>query len=122
MDTLKDMMEWINSGDVSKFYNSRRWRRLSRQIKADDKNECQICKHKYKRYRRADVAHHEKHIRRYPNLCMSKYYIDDNGVRKRNIVSVCKECHELECHPGRRAQEREKEIKVEKYFSEERWG
>ncbi|MPN43819.1 hypothetical protein SDC9_191380 [bioreactor metagenome] len=38
---------------------------------------------------------------------MEEYYIDEQGIKQRNLISVCKDCHENVCHP-----ERMRELKV----------
>ena len=65
-----------------------------------DRHECQICK-SHGRYRRSDLVHHIKHLKHFPELALDIYYTDADGQRKRNLLSVCRECHEVECHPGR---------------------
>ena len=82
------------------FYDTPEWRRKRRDVIQKDKGECQI--HKAKgAYRRATYVHHVKHLEDYPELALEDYYIDENGEKQRQLISVCKECHETVCHPER---------------------
>lgn len=75
------------------FYVSWDWKKLRRKILAIDKHECQHCKARG-RYKRADTVHHVKEKDKYPELALSEFYIDDNGKEQRNLISLCRECHE----------------------------
>ena len=98
--TAKMIQQLIASGNIHKFYVSPEWRRLRREVLAADKGECQICKAKGF-YKPANHVHHVNYVRKHPELALSKTYVDDDGNVKRNLVSVCKECHETVCHPER---------------------
>lgn len=90
----------IASGDVHPFYCSSQWVRLSHKVLDMDKHECQLCKERG-RYRRAELVHHVNHVRRAPKLALDIWYTDADGNRQRNLISVCKDCHETVCHPER---------------------
>lgn len=45
-------------------------------------------------YSRSTVCHHVNYIRLHPELALEKYYKDDEGNVKRNLISVCFACHE----------------------------
>lgn len=90
----------IADNQLVAFYLCRPWKRLRAAVLASDKYECQICKGKGK-YTRADHVHHVRFVRDIPDLAMSKHYIDEAGVQRRQLISVCKLCHETECHPNR---------------------
>ncbi len=112
---LKRLLEWIAANDVHRFYDTTEWRRLTRKVSAKDNNECQLCKARG-RYRRADLVHHINHVKDRPDLALSEYYKDADGKRQRNLISVCKECHETVCHPDRM----KRPAKNYQYFPE-RW-
>lgn len=114
---LKWLIQLIASGDVHPFYVTPEWRALSADILRDDKNECQLCKAKGK-YRRAVMVHHVKHVKSHPRLALSGFYIDQDGVKKRNLISVCRECHETVCHPERLARRKRKQ---HGFANQERW-
>ena len=57
-----------------------------------DNCECQICKARGK-YSRGSIVHHVKHLRERPDLALS---IFDPETGERQLVTVCKACHEEE--------------------------
>ena len=107
--------EHIVNGNVHNFYISIEWREIRAEVLRLDKYECQIHKAKGK-YKKAEIVHHTKHARDFPDLALSIYYYEE-GEKKRNLISVCKYCHETVCHP-----ERMKNDNAKKNFTnEERW-
>lgn len=50
---------------------------------------------------RAEIVHHVRHLEDAPELALSDTYIDDNGMEQRQLISVCRVCHETRCHPDR---------------------
>lgn len=112
-------LEWLKglilTGDIHPFYVTPEWRSLSRDVLRDDRHECQLCKARG-RYRRAEMVHHVNHVKRRPDLALDIYYLDSDGERKRNLISVCRWCHENVCHP-----ERLRKPKVLSFETEERW-
>lgn len=113
-------LNWLKSliaaGDVHPFYISAEWVSLSTYVREKlDHNECQICKGRG-RYRRAELVHHVNHVKKCPHLALEIYYFDSDGQRKRNLISVCKDCHEYVCHP-----ERLRRKKHQGFANEERW-
>lgn len=97
-----DVKACIESGDLHRFYTCSQWLRLREEVLAEDKHECQYCKAKGK-YTRATLVHHVNHVRKHPELALSRYYTDDGGNRKRQLISCCDGCHE-EQHPERMRQ------------------
>lgn len=106
----------IAAGDVHPFYVSDEWISLSSYVRHKlDRDECQICKERGK-FRRAELVHHEKHVKKFPHLALDIYYVDSDGEKKRNLRSVCKDCHEYVCHP-----ERLRKKRWQSFTTEERW-
>lgn len=103
---------FIEAGELWKFYTSRAWRRLRHEVLLDFNYECQDCKAEGF-YSRAVVVHHEKYVRDFPLLCMSKLYIED-GKQKRNLVPLCERHHELR-HPERMKHVRQESAVVERW-------
>lgn len=103
--------ELIAAGNLHAFYASRTWVKLRAEVLTEDKYECQRCKSRGY-YARANTVHHARHVRKYPELALSKTYIDEQGKEKRNLISLCRDCHE-EAHGFRRQQQ--------KSLTEERW-
>lgn len=83
--------------DIHKFYIWRKWVNLRKEVLRMDKHECQECKRRGK-YTRADTVHHVNHVKNYPELALSIWFIDSKGNKKRNLESVCRECH-THLHP-----------------------
>lgn len=105
----------IQENRVHDFYVWGKWKAKRHEILDRDKNECQECKKRGK-YRAAELVHHVKHLRDHPELALSDTYIDPDGKEHRQLISVCKDCHETVCHPERL---RRKEKK--KFWTPERW-
>lgn len=105
----------IRQGRIHDFYNSREWRRLAHEVIAEQHCECQICKARG-RYRRAEIAHHVKHVKRHPELAYCKTFTDENGVEHKQILAVCWDCHEEE-HPEKKKYRDEKR----KFRNTEQW-
>lgn len=87
----------IDTGQEVRFYSWRAWKRLSLRVRDRlDNNECQKCKARGK-CAPAEIVHHVKHLRDRPDLALS---IWDPDTNERQLVSLCRGCHELE-HPER---------------------
>lgn len=104
----------INEDNLHVFYTSSAWLNLRKEVLEEYKNECQNCKRKGK-YVKASIVHHVKHLKEFPELALSKTYIERNGKEHVQLKPVCKECHEYVEHPERlRWNEKEP-------LTEERW-
>lgn len=95
IEQLEQLKKKIETDEVDSFYHWKSWERLRKQVLAMDHWECVRCKEKGK-YQKARVVHHVNHLKDRPDLALSVY--DNNG--RRNLVSLCKACHEME-HPER---------------------
>ena len=105
----------IEQGQEHLFYCSAAWQKKRVEILAADRYECQICKARG-RYKKAELVHHVRHLRDHPELALSDTYVDSGGQEQRQLISVCKDCHEAVCHP-----ERMRKAEKEKFLQEERW-
>jgi hypothetical protein len=47
------------------------------------------------------IVHHVQHLEDHPELALADVYTDAHGVELRQLVSVCRDCHETVCHPER---------------------
>lgn len=103
----------VRTGNMHRFYTWSRWLRLRDEVLADDKHECQYCKARGQ-YKRAALVHHVNHVRKHPELALSRYYIDDEGQRKRQLISCCDACHG-EQHPERIKIKRREPLTVERW-------
>ena len=98
----------INDKDVHRFYCSTKWQRIRDKVMRLDHYECQLCKSKYHRIRKASMVPHVHHLEDYPNLALEIYA--EEGYR--NLMSLCNSCHN-EVHP-------EKQIKFKKIIEAKR--
>lgn len=98
---LAQLRELIAEGREAEFYSWGEWKALRPDVLRLDNRECQRCKQRG-RYRRAHIVHHVKHLRKRPDLALS---IWDTDTGERQLISVCKQCHE-ELHPESQRQYR----------------
>lgn len=109
---LENLKRLLDEGKENIWYNSAAWEATRQEVLRFDHYECQICKEKG-RYRKAVIVHHVKHLRDRPDLALSTY---DPDTGERQLVSVCKRCHE-QLHPESQKQYRP----ANKPVTEERW-
>ena len=91
---LAQLRALVAAGREAAFYWWPEWIRLREDVLKLDHRECQICRARGK-YRRATIVHHVKHLRDRPDLSLSVF---DPDTGERQLISVCKSCHE-EQHP-----------------------
>lgn len=121
MITVNQIKQLISENRTDIFYNSRSWRNLAEEIRAEQNRECQYCKAEGK-VGAADVVHHVKHLRDFPELAYSRYYTDMDGVKRRQLVCCCYMHHRI-LHPEKRSGQysARSDKRAEKYSNEERW-
>lgn len=107
---LQRLAALIASGREYKFYSWSCWLHTRAEVLKLDHYECQRCKAKG-RYSRAVLVHHVKHLKDRPDLALSIW-----DGEERQLVSVCKKCHE-ELHPESQRQYKP----LAKPVTEERW-
>ena len=86
-------MTEIGKAYAKRFYENKLWRRLRKEVLRGDKYECLHCKAKGY-YTRANTVHHVNYLKLHPELALEKFYKDDDGVVKRNLISLCHIHHE----------------------------
>jgi 5-methylcytosine-specific restriction endonuclease McrA len=91
----EQIIKWINEGQLWKFYKSKEWRNLRPKILIEQNYECQYCK-TMGIITKAVTVHHVQEVRKHPELALSRYYYDENGSKQRQLVSICKACHNKE--------------------------
>ena len=107
----KELVNWINelyrNNTIDRFYNSKYFKRVKYEVMREQHYECQRCKEKgkltivkpkhlrSKDNKRNGVVHHVKEVRDNPGLALSKYYIDKQGRKQRQLIVLCDECHEI---------------------------
>lgn len=99
----------ISINDMSAFYTSPEWRNLRNKIILDTRKEgCYYCKRKGL-YSRATILHHDRHVRKHPELALSFEYQGNDKEIKRNLFQCCDGCH------------KEQHSKINHQFNTERW-
>ena len=104
--------------DKLKIYNSAKWKHTRESQLEADHYECQRCKHKGKyknvtgliKYTKAVLVHHDYRIEHYPQYAFMPIV---NG--KRNLYSLCQNCHEIEHEDERGLIDKPKELNEEKW-------
>lgn len=104
-------MKLLSEGKENLWYNTEPWKSWRAKVLQIDHHDCVMCKSKGKA-RRATIVHHVKHLKDRPDLALS---IWDPDTGERQLISVCKHCHEL-LHP-----ESQKKCVVKQPITAERW-
>ncbi|HOA30522.1 MAG TPA: HNH endonuclease signature motif containing protein [Clostridia bacterium] len=94
----------IQEDKLHDFYVSPEFRKLRNEVLEEARYKCQLCKQKG-RLTRATIVHHIMHVRTNPELALDK----------ENLLAVCKDCHETECHPERLAREEKEPLTPERW-------
>ncbi len=105
----KELIQAIEVGDVRKFYKSTVWKHKRKEILKRDNFECQRCKSKG-RFSKAEIVHHIKHLRDFPELAL----VNDN------LKSLCATCHN-EVHPEKFEKFRSNWEERNEPITKERW-
>lgn len=95
---LAQLVSLISAGREDLFYHWPEWLSKRDEALGLDRHECYLCRERKRRYRKAVLVHHVKHLKDRPDLALSVY---DPDTGERQLVSVCRACHEDE-HPERR--------------------
>lgn len=112
----KEYSIWCVKNDVHKFYKWSRWEKVRAQVLKMDRYECQKCRERH-RYKRADTVHHVNYLKDRPDLALEIWYRDSvSHCMKRNLVSLCHQCHE-EAHGWRKSEKED----IKRVVTEERW-
>ena len=94
---LDQLQRLIQAGREDLFYWWPEWagaHGLRETVLKLDNYECQLCKARG-RHSKGRIVHHVKHLRDRPDLALSLF---DPETGERQLITVCKTCHELE-HP-----------------------
>lgn len=111
--SIETLQLMVAAGTSDSFYDWAEWLRMRDKVLAMDRNECQHCKAKH-RYKKAIIVHHVKYLKDRPDLALS---IFDPDTGERQLVSLCRACHEAQhsdrrCKPCNRAK---------RFVTRERW-
>ena len=113
-DMTQEQIDYVKKcirEDIHRFYVWGPWKKVRREVLQMDHGECQRCKEK-KIYTKATTVHHVNYVKKHPDMALEIWY-EWNGVRKRNLVSLCHDCHEA-VHGYRKPEKKEA-------LTEERW-
>ena len=95
---LRQLVALIAQGKEARFYDWPEWDGARGEALKLDRGECFLCRTRKRRYRKAVLVHHVKHLKDRPDLALSLF---DPDTGERQLVSLCRPCHEDE-HPERR--------------------
>lgn len=110
---LHQLAALIAAGREAEFYSWTEWQATRLDVLKLDNRECQRCKEEKKKYRKGKIVHHVKHLKDRPDLALS---IFDPETGERQLITVCKDCHEA-LHPESMRQYKPRRAPV----TEERW-
>lgn len=118
----KIIRELIDKDELWRFYKSKEWIALKNKILKENHYECAECRKHGVITRHDDggrllsTVHHVCHVRDHPELALSEWYKDySTGKLERNLIPVCKACHN-KLHP-----EKIKRVNQDKFVNDERW-
>lgn len=125
----EDYLEWlkqlIKENKLEKFYHDSEWLKVKAQVRKLDHNECQQCRREGRMTlyhdedkRRQMSVHHKKPVRKYPELALSIFYVDENGQKKRNLELICESCHNKE---HKKFKKESRTTNRKKFVNEEKW-
>ena len=83
----------LRAGGPQKFYSSRIWRRVRRQVLELYRGECVMCRDAG-RYTPATTVHHVKHLLDRPDLGLS---ITDPDTGEPQLIPLC-DAHHIDVH------------------------
>ncbi len=95
-ELVKWIEQLIKDKKLWKFYKSIPWMDLKKEVLKEQNFECQECK-KLGKITKADTVHHVQFVTKHPQLALSRHYTY-KGKQYRNLVAVCKSCHN-KLHP-----------------------
>ena len=97
MNEIKDLTGYIRglgkAGTLYKFYKTKQWKNLRNSVLINNHFECRRCA-LAGRYSRATMVHHVNEVLKRPDLALSMFYTDQDGVKRENLIPLCAACHE----------------------------
>ncbi len=95
----QELVKWINYlisvNKLEYFYHSKWWKSLKKEVLREQHYECQLCLENglLTILNDSSPVHHVNEVKNVPSLALSKFFIDENGKKKRQLISLCFECH-----------------------------
>ena len=94
--TDRSLVTWIRelekAGKLYELYRTPSYRELRREVMEEHHGECYDCK-QHGKYTPAVHVHHDKEVKDYPELAMSKYWYDKDG-KHLQLIPLCHACHD----------------------------
>ena len=98
MDLVSFIRNCESKNQIYKFYKLKAWIRLRDEVLRETHNECYDCKQNgiltLGTEEEPLEVHHINFVRVRPDLALSKFYIDEQGIKKPNLVALCHKCHD----------------------------
>lgn len=96
--TPASLAVWIPAlyaaGKQYKFYKCPEWKDLRRRVLEANHYECEDCRAQSPtKITRAVTVHHDKETKFYPELALSTFWIDSNGMKHQQLFALCEDCH-----------------------------
>lgn len=104
----------IKQNHIERFYLTDDWKEMRKDVIEENHNECFKCKERGK-ITTAECVHHVLHVKDRPDLALSKYYTDAEGMKHIQLMPLCNACHNIE-HP-----EKLQRKETERFTNKERW-
>lgn len=110
--TKEKIEELIREGTLYRFYKSKEWQQIKEKILKENHNECQWCRERGK-IARAETVHHVQHVKKHPELALSRYYTY-KGQQYENLIPLCHDCHD-KAHERMRYKPKAREVTKERW-------
>ena len=95
--TDKPLAKWIRelirADKVHLFYQTKEWKELRQEVLEENHFECAECLKEGKITTSEIHVHHVNEIRTHPHLALSKYFVDEHGEKKKNLILLCQRHH-----------------------------
>lgn len=105
----------IEENKIEEFYQTDDWKELRAEVLEELHNECQECLKHGELTTEELCVHHVNEVKDRPDLALSKFYIDSDGNQQRQLIPLCKICH------NKVHKKLEKWQKKDKFTNEELW-
>lgn len=94
--TDRPLASWIRElesrGKLYMFYKTPEWRALKAEVMRDHGGECEMCADRG-RYARADTVHHEREVRKFPAMALTRWERGRDGEVREVLHPLCNRCH-----------------------------
>lgn len=89
------LVDLIAKDRVEQFYHLSIWKELKLKVFKSQHFECQDClkENRLTILQLDSPCHHERELKDFPELALSEYFIDEFGIKRRNLTALCFDCH-----------------------------